>query len=132
MTKKVLVIDDEEVIRDVFQLALEDTPYEIHEAASGADGLVQASEVHPDMIFLDLKMPGMDGIETLRRLREIEIDAPVYIVTAFIPDFLDQLAQAAKTNEFGLAQKPLSGEQIRLIVKGILEEGPESEQEIEP
>jgi len=120
MAQTVLVIDDEETIRDAYQLALEDTPYNVVTAINGADGLKQAGLVTPDMIFLDLKMPGMDGIETLRRLREMKIDAPVYIVTAFIPEFLDELAQVAKEISFGLSQKPITGEQIRLIAEGVL------------
>lgn len=125
MVKKILVIDDDEAVRDAFDLALEDTPYEVVTCVCGEDGIKIAAEADPAMIFLDLKMPGIDGVETLRQIRAGGFDAPIYIVTAFMPEYLQQLAVAAKQGlVFGLGQKPLSGEQIRLIAKSNIE-GPQ-------
>lgn len=119
--QKILVIDDEESIRDAFDLALMDE-YEVFTASNGSAGVELALECAPDLIFLDLKMPGLNGVQTLRHLRSEGIECVVYIVTAFIPEFLDQLAEAAKEGlVFGLSQKPLVRDQIREIAAGILE-----------
>lgn len=124
MAKEILIIDDDETVRDAFELALEDSPYEVVTTNCGEDGVKMVAKIDPAMIFLDLKMPGIDGVETLRQIRAIGFDAPIYIVTAFMPEFLQQLAAAAKEGlVFGLGQKPLSGEQIRLIASSnIIEE----------
>ena len=122
MTNKILIIDDEESVRDSFELALEPMDYEIITAIDGESGVISAVANQPQLIFLDLKMPGIDGVETLRQMRAAGVESPVYIVTAFMPDYLSNLSVAAKEGlRFGLGQKPLSSEQIRLIVKGMLE-----------
>ena len=70
--KKVLVIDDQEAIRKSFELALRRTPYLVETADSGMAGLDKFRQEKHDLIYLDLKMPGMSGVETLRALREID------------------------------------------------------------
>jgi CheY-like chemotaxis protein len=68
---RILYIDDEADIREVAQMALELEPsFEVRTCGSGAEGLTAASEWQPDLILLDVMMPGMDGPETLRALRE--------------------------------------------------------------
>ncbi len=122
MSKSILIIDDDESVRDAFTLALSHTDYATRVASSGEEGIQQATAQSPDLIFLDLKMPGIDGVETLRRLREQGIECPVYIVTAFMPEFLDQLAVAAKEGlKFGLGQKPLTRDQICMIASSNIE-----------
>jgi len=118
---KVLIIDDDEAVRDAFQLALEPVDVEVVVAEDGLTGLEIALSQTLDLIFLDLKMPGIDGVETLRRLRAAGIETTVYIVTAFLPEFLDQLSEATREGlRFGLGQKPLSRSQIQSIAKSML------------
>lgn len=125
MVKHILVIDDEESVRDAFALALEDTAYGVDTADCGVAGLEKAQQTRPDLIFLDLRMPGMDGVETLRRLHRCCPEIPVFIVTAFYQQFLEPLKQAADEGlQFELARKPLTGDQIREIASGILENPP--------
>ncbi len=122
MGKRILVIDDEESVRDAFVLALEETLYEVDTAASGTEGLEKALGWHPDLIFLDLRMPGMDGVEVLRRLHQCCRSIPVYIVTAFYQEYLKPLRQVVDEGiPFQLAKKPLSGEDIREVARGVLE-----------
>jgi DNA-binding response OmpR family regulator len=68
--KRVLIVEDQAEIRKLIRMTLEPEPYEIHEAANGADGLRLASEVQPDLIVLDVMMPGdLDGLQVCARVR---------------------------------------------------------------
>ena len=116
--KRILVIDDEAAIRKSFVLALEDTEYSVDTAESGEKGIEKERENNYDLIFLDLNMPGLNGVETLRILRTID----VYIVTAFYQDFLYELKDLENERiNFELIQKPIGQDQIVLAVKSILE-----------
>lgn len=118
MSKRILVIDDERAVRDAFQLALEDEGYDIETAEDGVDGLEKVRQRRPDLIFLDLKMPRMNGVETLKGVKEIDATIPVYIVTAFQREFMAPLSDAAAAGlEFELAAKPLTEQQIISIAK---------------
>ena len=120
--KRILVIDDEAAIRKSFVLALEDTEYSVDTAESGEKGIEKERENNYDLIFLDLNMPGLNGVETLRILRTIDDKVPVYIVTAFYHDFLNQLRDLEnEIINFELIQKPIGQDQIVLAVKSILE-----------
>ena len=125
MSKRILVIDDDEAVRKSFILALEDTDYQVETVESGEKGFESVQTNKYDLVFLDLKMPGMNGVETLRELRKIDKSVPVYIVTAFHQEFFEQLEGVVKDGiGFEIAKKPLSSNSIVLITKGILE-GPQ-------
>jgi DNA-binding NarL/FixJ family response regulator len=82
---KVLLVDDHQVVRRGLRTFLEvqDDIEVVGEAADGAEGVDRAEELRPDIILMDVKMPGLDGIGALRRLREIGNPARVLIVTSF-------------------------------------------------
>jgi len=122
MSKRILVIDDKEAVRKSFALALEDTDYKVETVESGEKGFERAQTNKYDLVFLDLNMPGMNGVETLRELRKIDKNVPIYIVTAFHKEFFDQLRGVSEDGiGFDIAKKPLSSDRIVLITKGILE-----------
>jgi len=122
MSKRILVIDDDLAIRKSFALALEDANCQVDTAESGGEGIDKASNTKYDLIFLDLKMPGINGVETLIRLRDNGYKMPVYIVTAFHEEFMDQLRVAADEGyEFEVMQKPMMREDLVSITKAILE-----------
>lgn len=127
MAKRILVIDDEATVRTTFAMALTDIGYAVEVAADGEEGLAKARAQPPDLIFLDLRMPGMDGVEVLRRLHGPGgccADVPVYIVTAFRKEFFAPLQRAVDEGlHFALADKPLSVEQIQAVARGKLEGG---------
>ena len=122
MTKRILVIDDDEAVRKSFILALEDTRYRVDTVESGEKGIEQVLDSPTDLILLDLKMPGMNGVETLRKLREIDPGVPIYIITAFHKEFLDQLGGAAQDGlSFELLHKPIGADEINLLARSVLE-----------
>ena len=121
--KTILVIDDDEAVRKAFDLAFRDTSYRVETAESGEIGLEKEKEVGFDLIFLDLKMPGLDGVQTLREIRKIDAEVPVYIVTAFHVEYFEQLKAASIDGlNFEILQKPVGRDQIIQVTAGALQE----------
>lgn len=114
----ILIADDEPNVRLVFRTALEANGYEVSEAADGAQALAHTEQSRCDLIVLDLKMPRLDGMETLQRLRASGSDVPVVIVTAHgsVPDAVE----AMKLGAIDFLEKPLKPEQLRAVVSEIL------------
>ncbi len=81
--KKVLVIDDEENIRLLYKAELEDAGYEVKVASTAQEAMDQINGGKPDLITLDIKMPGMDGLEFMRNLKEKYGDIPVILCSAY-------------------------------------------------
>jgi len=118
MASKILVIDDDPAVRSAFKLILEDDKFSVREAENGLQGVEMTLAERPDLIFLDLRMPGIDGVETLRRLKAIDETLNIYIVTAFATEYMDQLKSIHEEGfQFELASKPLSSAQIRNIAQ---------------
>jgi CheY-like chemotaxis protein len=114
MSNKILVIDDDPAVRSAFKLILEADNFSVRVAESGLQGIELARAERPDLIFLDLRMPGIDGVETLRRLKAIDETLNIYIVTAFANEYMEQLKGVSSEGiQFELATKPLSSAQIR-------------------
>ena len=122
MRKRILVIDDDSAVRKSFVLALEDEDYQVDTAKSGEQGIDMTSSTEYDLIFLDLKMPRINGVETLIRLRNAGYKMPIYIVTAFHKEFTDQLRVAAEEGyEFEVMQKPIESQDLVRLTNAILE-----------
>lgn len=120
MVEKVLVIDDDPAVRGAFSLILGEAGYVVREAEDGLQGVEMARSERPDLVFLDLRMPGIDGVETLRRLKALDDTMNIYIVTAFASEYMDQLKVAHDEGlNFQLASKPLSSKQIRHVASSI-------------
>ena len=122
MSKKILVIDDEEAVRKSFALALEDLPFQVECAENGRIGVDKFKSDDFDLVYLDLKMPEMNGVDTLRAIRKLKKNVPVYIVTAFHKEFFQDLVEVrAEKIDFNLLMKPVGRQQIIAVTKGILE-----------
>ena len=81
--KKILVIDDEENIRILYSEELQDEGYDVIVASNAEEADIKIRESNPDLITLDIRMPGMDGIELLRKLRERDKNIPIVMCSAY-------------------------------------------------
>lgn len=81
--KRILVVDDEEAIRMLYKEELSDSGYDVDCAVDGPDALRKVEQSRPDLMTVDIRMPGMDGIELLGRVRAIYRDLPIIICTAY-------------------------------------------------
>ena len=83
MKKTILVVDDEEHIRLLYKEEFEEEGYNVILAGSGEDALTQLGKGSPDLVTLDIKMPGMDGITLARKIKDIRIDIPIIFISAY-------------------------------------------------
>ena len=81
--KKILLVDDEEAIHLLYREELEEGGYEVHSAFNGDEALEMHENIMPDLVVLDINMPGLNGIEILRQLKKIDSKLPVILCTAY-------------------------------------------------
>jgi DNA-binding NtrC family response regulator len=122
MTKKarILVVDDEAPMRECLKDWLMEEDYEVSLAASGKEAIAMTRKENWDVILLDLKMPGMDGLETLKRLKgkEVNTEAEILMMTAYAT--VDTAVQAMKEGAFDYLVKPFSPDEIEMQIKKIV------------
>jgi len=115
----ILIIDDNETIREGLQHVVKKMGHAPVTAASGKEGLARFREARPDFVITDLKMEGLDGVEVLRSVRELDPDCPAMIVTAF--GTVETAVEAMKLGAFDFLIKPFAPEVVRLKVERALE-----------
>jgi DNA-binding response OmpR family regulator len=81
--KRILIVDDEENIRFLYKEELEDEGYAVDLARNGEEALEKVDHFQPDLITLDIKMPGLNGIEVLKRIREQKRNLPIILCSAY-------------------------------------------------
>jgi len=118
MSTKILLVDDEPNVRLNYRITLETEGYEVFEAESSASALQQFLEHSFAVAVLDMRMPGMDGLELLAKMREVGITVPAMIVTAYSD--VPHAVQAMKLGAIDFLQKPLRPEDLRRIVAEIV------------
>jgi len=114
----ILVVDDEEVIRQLFEETLEELGHRVITAGNAASALKVVKEQDLDLVFLDLKMPGMDGAELFRQIKAEKPKLPVAIITGY-PDS-DMMARALAQGPFGVMNKPFGESDIVTAVNNFL------------
>ncbi|MGE4553370.1 MAG: response regulator [Desulfovibrionaceae bacterium] len=102
----VLLVDDEEGIRTVMSITLMDMGYQVSTAPDGETALAMIPEIEPPIVFTDVKMPGMDGLELLRRIKELRPDTEVIMVTGH--GDMDMAIQSLQANATDFITKPIS------------------------
>ena len=112
---KILIIDDERAIRSSFSGILEDEGYDVDVAENGQQGLEMVEKERYDVIFCDIKMPVMDGVETLKRLISMGIDAAVVMISGHAD--LATAVDCIKNGAFDFIEKPLDLNRILITVR---------------
>jgi two-component system response regulator HydG len=115
----ILIIDDNETIREGLSHVVRKMGHQAVTAPSGKEGLERFKESHADFVITDLKMEGLDGVQVLRQVRELDADCPAMIVTAF--GTIETAVEAMKLGAFDFLIKPFAPEVVRLKVERALE-----------
>ncbi len=115
MKTRVLVIDDEAGIRDHMRMILEYEGYDCGVAALADEGIAAFERDTPDVVFLDVKMPGMDGIEALKRLREINDQVPIVMISGHAS--IQTAVEATKLGAFDFIEKPFGTERVLVTIR---------------
>ena len=118
MKHRIVVIDDEVAIRDSLKMILEYDGYECLLAPSGQAGLACVEREGPDLVFLDVKMPGMDGIEVLRKIRALDELLPVVIISGH--GTVSTAVEATRLGAFDFLEKPLSTDRVGVTIRNAL------------
>jgi excisionase family DNA binding protein len=118
--KRILVVDDDEPIRKLFKETLEKSNYHVLAVDSGIQALKLAHSWTFDLIFLDLKMSAMDGVETFLRIRHIDKFVPVVIITGYTAG--EMLQKALRQAPFGVMKKPFGAKDILRSTANFLNE----------
>ncbi|MFN2446076.1 MAG: sigma-54-dependent transcriptional regulator [Vicinamibacterales bacterium] len=119
MKPRILVIDDDAAIRDSMRMILEYEGYEVIVAATGADGIGLVEREAPDLVFLDIKMPGMDGLDVLQRLRHLVETSPVVVISGHAT--ISTAVEATRLGAFDFIEKPLSTERVLVTVRNAVD-----------
>ena len=120
MGKTILVVDDEELIRWSLSEHLRGLGYTVHEAEDGQDCLDKVADNIPDLVLTDLKMPRMDGMEALRRIRERDVDVPVIVLTAH--GAVDSAVEATRLGAKAYLSKPFDLREVAMAIEKVLEQ----------
>ena len=118
---RILVIDDESAIRDSLKMILEYDGYEFLGASTGPEGLAVVEREGPDLVILDVKMPGMDGLEVLDRLRAMNESVPVVVVSGH--GTISTAVEATKKGAFDFIEKPFASERVLVSLRNALDQG---------
>jgi two-component system nitrogen regulation response regulator NtrX len=117
---RILVIDDEAAIRDSLRMILEYEGYGFVGAASGQEGLAQVQRERPGLVLLDIKMPGMDGMEVLRKLRAVDDTLPVVMISGH--GTTSTAVEAIKSGALDFLDKPLGSERVIVTLQNVLKQ----------
>jgi two-component system nitrogen regulation response regulator NtrX len=118
MSNRVLVIDDEGGIRDALRQVLEYEGWQVKTAASGGEGITLCGEFRPHVVLLDVKMAGLDGLETLSRL--VDLDPPATVVMISGHGTIATAVQATQRGAFDFLEKPLDTDRLLVTLRNAL------------
>ncbi len=120
LKSRILVIDDEAAIRESLRMTLEYEGYEFIGAATGQEGLALVEREAPDLVMLDVKMPGMDGLEVLDRLRAMNETLPVVVISGH--GTISTAVDATKKGAFDFIEKPFATEKVLVSLRNALDQ----------
>lgn len=118
MINKILIVDDSPVARRMLKTCIpKDKGYEIFEAVNGQDGVDKYTELNPDIVFMDLTMPVLDGYKATAKIREINKNAIIIVTTADIQP--KSIASVMELGAFTLLKKPAKAESIKEAISKV-------------
>ncbi|MDR5695169.1 MAG: response regulator [Armatimonadota bacterium] len=118
-TARILIIDDEEIVLDSCSQILRDAGYIVATATDGMQGLQLVEEFRPDLVYVDLKMPGMSGMEVLERIHAADPTIVLIVITGYAT--LASAVEAMQRGAYDFVPKPFTPEEFRLITRRGLE-----------
>ncbi len=116
---KILVIDDEEIVLDSCLQILAGGDFDLRTAENGSHGVSLIEEYHPDLVFVDLKMPGISGFEVLEKIQEIDPTIVTIVITGYAT--IGSAVEAMQRGAFDFLPKPFTPDELRLITRRGLE-----------
>jgi len=119
MMKPILIVDDEKNIRMTLSQSLESLETETDTAGNGEEALAKLKEKDFGLILLDIRMPGIDGMEVLRQVREIRPDIRIIMITAY--GTIESAVEAIKLGAVDFLQKPFDPDEIRALVSKVMD-----------
>ncbi len=117
---KILIVDDDEIVRESLYGWFAEDGYTVETAKDAKEALQKCNKLRWDIYFLDIKMPGMDGLELHRRIREIDADAIVIIITAYAS--VDTAVKALKEGAFDYVTKPFDPDSLSHLIRNALKQ----------
>ncbi|GAC1647087.1 MAG: sigma-54 dependent transcriptional regulator [Gemmatimonadaceae bacterium] len=118
MTRRVLIVDDEQGIRGALGQLLEYEGYEVRAVASGSEGIAAYSEWQPQLVFLDVKMAGMDGLEALKTIRTADPAAVVVMISGHAT--IQTAVEATQLGAYDILEKPLDTDRVLVTLRNAL------------
>lgn len=113
--KKILIIDDERNIQASLAAVLGDEGYSVYLASSGEEGVEKYLHLRPDAVFIDIWLPGIDGLETMRKILEIDPRQIVIMISGHVN--ISTAVKAVKDGAYDFLEKPLSLDKVMLVIK---------------
>lgn len=120
VSKTILIIDDKRNIREVLSAILQNEGYTVHSAENARQALERMPKIVPAIVITDLKLPGIDGIELVKRLKERDPGIPIIIITAF--GSISSAVEAIKAGGYDYLTKPLDYERLKLLIRRALDQ----------
>lgn len=119
-SRRVLVIDDEPGIRQALGQLLEYEGFDVRTASGGAEGIAEYEKLRPHLVFLDVKMAGMDGLEVLRRLRQLDATATVVMISGHAT--IQTAVEATQLGAYDILEKPLDTDRVLVLLRNAFEQ----------
>ena len=123
---RILVVDDEPGIRQALGQLLEYEGYDVRTATGGTDGIAEYEKFRPHLVFLDVKMAGLDGLEVLKRLRKLDGNATVVMISGHAT--IQTAVEATQLGAYDILEKPLDTDRVLVLLRNALEQRTLSEE----
>src|ERR671932_2052191 len=119
MSRRILIVDDEQGIRAALGQLLEYEGYEVRAAANAVDGIAEYQRFKPHLVFLDVKMAGIDGLEALKRIRELDPAAVVVMISGH--GTIQTAVEATQLGAYDFLEKPLDTDRVLVTLRNALQ-----------